>query len=160
MLSFRTVNSRASVGYRSGWQRHHLIPCQLAAHPEAGPVLASIAPYGFVFDDFARNGILLPASDAAARASGLPVHAGPHPGYNRRVAAIVTAIGQQAPHPLRRLARMLLLQTDLRARLALPQSLPVRIDIIDLSIDCDAHRRLDADVAAMLARFAQRDEIA
>lgn len=160
MLSFRSVNCRASVGYRSGWQRHHLIPRQLAAHADAGPVLATISPLGFSLDDFHRNGILLPGSDAAAQTSGLPVHTGPHPRYNRRVAAIVTAIGHQAAHPLRRLARIMLLQVDLRARLAEPHCLPVPIDTIDLSIDSEAHRRLDADVEAMLARFAQRGDIA
>lgn len=160
MLSFRSVNRRASVGYRSGWQRHHLIPRQLGNHPDAGPLLASLAPLGFAFDDFARNGVLLPANEAAARSSGLPLHAGPHPAYNRRVATIVTSIGRQTRHPLRRLAGIMLLQTDLRARLCEPQSLPMPIDIIDLSIDSDAHRRLDADVVALLARFAQTGDIA
>jgi hypothetical protein len=160
MLNFRSVNCRASVGYRNGWQRHHLIPRQLAHHRDAGPVLATLEPYGFSLDDYGRNGMLLPGSEPAARSSGLPVHAGPHPGYNRRVATMVVDIGEQSPHPLRRLARVMLLQKDLRRSLGLSRGLPAPIDLIDLSIDTEAHRRLDQEVEAMLARFALCPDIA
>ncbi len=159
MLNFRSVNRRASVGYRSGWQRHHLIPYRLAIDPRAGPVLAMLTVYGFSFDDFTRNGVLLPASEAAACRSGLPLHAGPHPRYTRNVAQIVTSIGAETAHPIRRLARIFLFQANLRKQLAVPVGLPTRIDRIDLSIDSEAHRRLDADVEVLLARFAQRADI-
>jgi hypothetical protein len=160
MLNFRSVNRRGAAGYLSGWQRHHLIPSELAASTETAHLLGSLTPYGFSLDDFARNGVLLPASEAAARASGLPFHAGPHPRYTRRVAKIVVSIGCETREPLRRLARVLLLQTDLRRQLAETTPQAVSIDVIDLSIDSDAHRRLDADVEALLARFAQRRDIA
>jgi hypothetical protein len=160
MLHFRSVNRRASVGYRNGWQRHHLIPRQLERHDAAGAVLGSLKPFGFVLDDYARNGMLLPASEAAGRASGLPIHGGPHPGYNRAVAQLVVAIGAQAPHPWRRLARIMLLQHDLRQTLSRVRDFPVMVDLIDLSIDSEAHRRLDADVEVLLARFALRENIA
>jgi A nuclease family of the HNH/ENDO VII superfamily with conserved AHH len=160
MLSFRSVNCRASAGYRNGWQRHHLIPRQLASHRDAGPVLATLAPFGFLLDDYGKNGMLLPGSEPAARASGLPVHAGPHPGYNRRVAAMIADIGQQSPHPLRRLARVMLLQKDLRRSLGQPLAMSAPIDLIDLSLDTEAHRRLDREVEAVLARFALSPDIA
>jgi A nuclease family of the HNH/ENDO VII superfamily with conserved AHH len=160
MLSFRSVNGRASVGYRNGWQRHHLIPRQLANHCDAGPVLASLEPFGFSLDDYAGNGMLLPGSELAARASGLPIHTGPHPGYNRRVAAMIADIGRQSAHPLRRFAPVMLLQKDLKQSLALPRGLPAPIDLIDLSMDSQAHRRLDAEVEAILARFALCADIA
>ena len=39
----------------------------------------------FGFDDFRRNGLLLPANDAAAIRLGLPLHRGPHHSYNELV---------------------------------------------------------------------------
>jgi A nuclease family of the HNH/ENDO VII superfamily with conserved AHH len=160
MLRFRSVNQRASVGYRNGWQRHHLIPQQIEGQGEAGNVIASIVRFGFSLDDFARNGMLLPGSEPVASASGLPVHAGPHPNYNRRVARLVAGIGEQTQHPVRRFAQILLLQRDLRRTLSQDVTSLVSVDLIDLSIDCEAHRRLDAEVEAILARFALGEDIA
>lgn len=37
------------------------------------------------FDDFRRNGLLLPANDQAAVRIGLPLHRGPHRSYNELV---------------------------------------------------------------------------
>ena len=37
------------------------------------------------FDDFRRNGLLLPANDSAAVRIGLPLHRGPHRTYNELV---------------------------------------------------------------------------
>jgi A nuclease family of the HNH/ENDO VII superfamily with conserved AHH len=159
MLSFRSVNCRASVGYRNGWQRHHLIPREMAQHNGAGPVLESLLPYGFSLDDFDRNGMLLPGSELAARNCGLPVHIGPHPAYNRRVAAMVVAIGSKSSHPLQCLARVMLLQNDLKRSLSQVQAAMMSVDFIDLSVDSAAHRQLDLEVEALLARFALRADI-
>ena len=43
------------------------------------------------FDDFRRNGLLLPANDAAAVRIGLPLHRGPHRDYN---ALVLERLGQ------------------------------------------------------------------
>ena len=43
------------------------------------------------FDDFRSNGLLLPASDAAALRLGLPLHRGPHRSYN---AMVIERVGQ------------------------------------------------------------------
>lgn len=43
------------------------------------------------FDDFRRNGLLLPANDSAAVKIGLPLHRGPHRDYN---AMVIERFGQ------------------------------------------------------------------
>lgn len=76
------------------------------------------------FDDFRRNGLLLPASEASALRTGLPLHRGPHRNYN---ALVIERVGQieagwrapgsrdEAGHEA--LARLALLQRALRRRL-------------------------------------------
>ncbi|MEQ1498055.1 MAG: AHH domain-containing protein [Novosphingobium sp.] len=46
------------------------------------------------FEDFRRNGLLLPANDQAASRIGLPLHRGPHRDYNAMVIERVGAIEQ------------------------------------------------------------------
>lgn len=78
------------------------------------------------FDDFRRNGLLLPASVSAALRIGLPMHRGPHPQYNNLVAERVGQIeadwsSVQARHPSDAnrdaVMRLSLLQGALRRRL-------------------------------------------
>jgi len=40
---------------------------------------------GFDFDDFEKNGVLLPATEQVAFETGQPLHRGPHPRYNQLV---------------------------------------------------------------------------
>lgn len=160
MLAFRSVNRPTAPDFRDGWQRHHLIPRQLADHGETATVLHAITRWGFAIDDFRANGILLPATCRESEISGLPIHAGPHPGYNRRVAQHISAIGRTVRHPLIRLARVRLLQAQLRATLTSPASAPVAIDLIDVSIDNDAHRAIDARVRILLDSLADASDSA
>lgn len=76
------------------------------------------------FDDFRRNGLLLPSSETAARRTGLPLHCGPHNDYNALVIERVGQIeaGWRKPGPRdadghEALARLALLQRALRRRL-------------------------------------------
>lgn len=84
-LSFRAVNRSDGAGYEPGLQRHHLLPRQLLTRVCFRPMLSALGRETLDFDDFRRNGLLLPANDQAARTIGLPLHRGPHRDYNAMV---------------------------------------------------------------------------
>jgi hypothetical protein len=78
------------------------------------------------FDDFRRNGLLLPATERSAVRIGLPLHRGPHRHYNEMVVERVgqveegwSALRQRAPEVAleQALMRLTLLQAALRRRL-------------------------------------------
>jgi hypothetical protein len=48
-------------------------------------LIAAVGGDSIGFDDFRRNGMLLPASEGVALRLGLPLHRGPHRDYNRLV---------------------------------------------------------------------------
>jgi hypothetical protein len=135
-LPFRSVNRPGLPGYQPGLQRHHLLPCQILVRRSFSPLLAALGSERIGFDDFRRNGLLLPANDTSAAWLGLPLHRGPHRTYNelvferlgrieaswslaRRVSADVAAIEA--------LARIALLQGALRRRL-LAEGRPFRLN--------------------------------
>jgi len=91
-LPFRAVNRAGHPGHDSGLQRHHLLPRQLVAEPGLVRLFDRLGRETIGFDDFRRNGLLLPASEQAARILGLPLHRGPHRHYNRMVIERVGAI--------------------------------------------------------------------
>lgn len=79
-----------------------------------------------IFDDFRVNGLLLPSTESAALAVGMPLHRGPHPTYNGIVIARVGRIEaswskSRLRDPLKAAResryRLSLLQTALRRRL-------------------------------------------
>lgn len=125
------VNRRDRPGHDPGLQRHHLLPCQIFRQPGLHLLLDRIGSERLGFDDFRRNGLLLPASDAAAIRIGLPLHRGPHSRYN---AMVIERVGQveagwsamrpRAPDRAldEALARLGLLQRALRRRLLAPAS--------------------------------------
>ena len=84
-LPFRAVNRRDRPGHEPGLQRHHILPRQLLGRACFAPMLAQLGPERLAFDDFRRNGLLLPANDRTALAIGLPLHRGPHRTYNELV---------------------------------------------------------------------------
>lgn len=125
-LPFRAVNRSGSPGYQSGLQRHHLLPRQFIAHRSFTPLIAALGTERIGFDDFRRNGLLLPASDAAALRLGLPLHRGPHRSYNElvfervgQIEAHWSAVRPRAPEVAlaEALERLALLQSALRRRL-------------------------------------------
>lgn len=107
-------------------QRHHLLPRQLLSSSCLAPFLERIGRERVGFDDFRRNGLLLPCTDRAAMGFGLPLHRGPHRSYN---AMVFERVGQiecgwakrrlRAPEEAleEALMRLALLQRALRRRL-------------------------------------------
>lgn len=107
-------------------QRHHLLPRQLLSAKAYGRLFDAIGHERIGFDDFRRNGLLLPAEDAAAMRIGLPLHRGPHKIYNCMVAERVGQVEASWAFWRRRspqrateeaLMRLELLQRALRRRL-------------------------------------------
>jgi len=81
-LAFRAVNRRDRPDYDPGLQRHHILPRQILSRACFRPLLQALGRDRLAFDDFRRNGLLLPANDQAAVRIGLPLHRGPHREYN------------------------------------------------------------------------------
>lgn len=131
MLPFGSVNVAGRAGYSPGLQRHHIIPRQLLGSPSLCRMIARLGLDRLGFHDFRRNGLLLPASEAAALRIGLPLHRGPHRGYNELV---LQRAGQIEAHwtrqraagsrfaDLEALMRFDLLQRALRRRLLNPRA--------------------------------------
>lgn len=125
-LPFRAVNRHDRPGHQPDMQRHHLLPCQLLARPAFADMFRALGSERVGFDDFRRNGLLLPASVAAALRCGLPLHRGPHRDYNGMVAERVGQIEASWVRDAARdsraagaaaIMRMDLLQRALRRRL-------------------------------------------
>jgi hypothetical protein len=107
-------------------QRHHLLPRALLSARWFGALFDWIGPERLGFDDFRRNGLLLPCTEHAAIGMGLPLHRGPHGDYN---AMVIERVGQieggwaerRAARPddalEEALMRLTLLQAALRRRL-------------------------------------------
>jgi hypothetical protein len=107
-------------------QRHHLLPRELLSARCFGPLFERIGRDRLGFEDFRRNGLLLPATERSAIHVGLPLHRGPHRDYNAMVCERVGTIeGRWAGRRLQRpdealeeaLMRLTVLQGALRRRL-------------------------------------------
>ena len=125
-LPFRAVNTHGRADFRPDMQRHHLLPRQLLGTDGLGAMLASLGLERIGFDDFRRNGLLLPSTTDAALRAGLPLHRGPHRDYNgmvlERVGQIEADWSRTSPRhatvaTLDAIARLDLLQRALRRRL-------------------------------------------
>jgi hypothetical protein len=66
-------------------QRHHLLPRQLISARSFTRLFDRLGRERIGFDDFRRNGLLLPCNEPAALRFGLPLHRGPHRDYNAMV---------------------------------------------------------------------------
>lgn len=128
-LSFRAVNRRDSHGFEPGLQRHHLLPVQLVGTSGLNRLFDRLGRERIGFDDFRRNGLLLPAEEQAARLLGLPLHRGPHRQYNQmvmeRVGTIEARWARESPKAAdaaldEALFRLGVLQNALRRRLLSP----------------------------------------
>jgi hypothetical protein len=92
------------------------------------------------FDDFRRNGLLLPASGESALRLRLPLHRGPHRSYNELVAERVgqiehdwSRLRHRAPEVAgeQALMRLELLQRALRRRLLAAERPRIRLNLKD-----------------------------
>ena len=90
-LSFRAVNRPDNPDFDPGLQRHHLLPRQLLSCRAFTPLFEALGRSKVDFEDFRRNGLLLPANDSAVLKIGLPLHRGPHRNYN---AMVIVRVGQ------------------------------------------------------------------
>ena len=89
-LPFRCVNMRGAPGYDPSLQRHHLLPVQLLSRRCFGALFDTIGRDTVGFEDFRRNGMLLPAKEEAVWRTLLPLHRGPHHDYN---CMVMTRVG-------------------------------------------------------------------
>lgn len=128
-IRFSAVNRRGAPDYDPGLQRHHLLPRQILSRRCFGRLFEQIGRERTGFDDFRRNGLLLPASQTAALRFGLPLHRGPHRRYNAMVIDCIgriemdwAALRPRAPETAvaDALWRLGLLQSALRRRLLNP----------------------------------------
>lgn len=133
-LPLAAVNRPGEAGYSPELQRHHLLPRQALGERSFQALRDALGPAQLGFDDFRRNGILLPASENGVRRLGLPLHLGPHRDYNRmvieRIGCIEAAWSRERLRDRRAaraaaLMRVRLVQTALRRRILDTRS-PVR----------------------------------
>jgi hypothetical protein len=105
------------------------------------------------FDDFRRNGLLLPAREDAAQLLGLPLHRGPHRIYNelvkQRVGTIEARWSRERASDSDRalgeaLFRLGLLQGALRRRLLSPSARRMVLNRKDPAVSLPAFDDLDA----------------
>lgn len=93
-LPFRAVNRIGTPTYDPALQRHHLLPCQLLSFPCFARLFDRLGLWRIGFDDFRRNGLLLPSREEAAVRLAMPLHRGPHRDYNEMVIEKVGRIEQ------------------------------------------------------------------
>ena len=136
-LAFRAVNRPGQPGYQPAMQRHHLLPRQLLGCSAFARMFAALGLKRMGFDDFRRNGLLLPSSEEAVERVRLPLHRGPHNSYNAMVEQRVGQIEADWETARARdcraareqaLMRLDLLQSALRRRLLMAQELPIRLN--------------------------------
>lgn len=156
-LPFRAVNRRGAPGHDPGLQRHHILPRQMLSRRCFGAMFDCVGRPDVGFDDFRRNGILLPARDEAVWRTLLPLHRGPHRDYNamvmERVGQIEGCWARKRIHdPWRAredaLMRLGLLQKALRRRL-LDQSRPLLLNARDPAACRPDFTHLDAMAEAL-----------
>lgn len=175
MTRFSMINRKNGDGYNPRYQRHHLIPLQAASMPEVRGPLDEIAgagrirgrirgegkdersgSYGFDFDNFETNGVLLPSDEAMALKTGHPLHRGPHPRYNKLVIErlrLIIRLSNGIENRIQRRVffrlRMKLLQSTLR-RALVGSPLPVfRLNKRDPGLSSSAFIGLDSCVDAL-----------
>ncbi|MBA4748491.1 MAG: AHH domain-containing protein [Sphingopyxis sp.] len=76
----------------AGFQRHHLVPLEIANRRQFAALFAALEGEGLRLGQFAHNGLHLPAREDVAAELGHALHRGPHPAYTDVVAARIEAI--------------------------------------------------------------------
>lgn len=138
-MPFAAVNRPGRPGHTPDLQRHHLLPRQAIGWPPLQRLFEVLGRERVGFDDFRRNGMLLPSRESAVLRLGLPLHLGPHRDYNRMVIERLGIIEagwsrqrarNEASANATALMRIGLLQAALRRRI-LDQARPVRFNRAD-----------------------------
>lgn len=93
----RTFTRLSGARAIAGFQSHHLIPVAVFASRSFANAFDLVRLNGFDVRYFPRNGLFLPATEAVAIQSGLPLHRGPHRRYNDLVAHRIAAIFRDFP---------------------------------------------------------------
>ncbi len=153
MTRFSMVNRKGGSDHNPHYQRHHLIPLQAGTISDLRGPLNEMASGGFDFDDFERNGVLLPSDEKLALQTGRPLHRGPHPHYNELVIErlfLIKQLGARIENTSKRRVffhlRMRLLQAALR-RALVGSALPVfRLNKKDPGLSSAAFADLDSCV--------------
>lgn len=156
MTRFSMVNRKDRGGYNPYYQRHHLIPLQAASISNIREPLDKMIRGGFDFDDFEKNGVLLPSDEQIAFATRQPLHRGPHPRYNELVIErliLIIRLCNRIDNGVQRKAffrlRIGLLQSVLR-RALVGSILPVlRLNKRDPGLSSSAFAELDSCVDAL-----------
>lgn len=156
MTLFSMINRKNRGGYHPHYQRHHLIPLQVASISTIREPLDKIGSAGFDFDDFEKNGVLLPSDEKIAFETGRSLHRGPHPRYNMLVIerlSLIIQLSNQIENDVQRKVffrlRIALLQSVLR-RALVGSALPVfRLNKKDPSLPSSAFAELDSSVDAL-----------
>ncbi|RYY33712.1 MAG: hypothetical protein EOP59_17270 [Sphingomonadales bacterium] len=84
-MPFAAVNRPGQPVHSGDLQRHHLLPRQAIDWPGLQRLFDCLGRERIGFDDFRRNGLLLPSRESAVLRLGLPLHLGPHRDYNQMV---------------------------------------------------------------------------
>ncbi|MEC7422875.1 MAG: AHH domain-containing protein [Pseudomonadota bacterium] len=131
-VPFSAVNRCGMPGHDPALQKHHLLPCQLLSRSCFAAMFETLDARRIGFNDFRRNGLLLPAREEAAQRLALPLHRGPHRTYNQMVIQRVGEIerGWSRLAAETALMRLALLQRALRRRL-LDHRRPLRLNRSD-----------------------------
>jgi len=133
-----------------------LIPLQAASIPEIHEPLNEIGRAGFEFDNFDKNGVLLPSDEQMALQTGRPLHRGPHPRYNQLVIErllLIIRLSNQIDNQVQRKVffrlRIAILQSVLRKALV-GSVLPVfRLNRKDPGLSSSDFAQLDSCVDAL-----------
>ena len=75
-IPFRAVNRRGTPTFDPALQRHHLLPRQLLSFPCFTRLVDALGLRRIGFDDFRRNGLLLPVREEVAVRLGMPLNRG------------------------------------------------------------------------------------
>jgi hypothetical protein len=152
---FSNTNIRGAPGFRDGWQRHHLIPQQCKTDPQTRLLMMVMIGLGFCFNDFPRNGILLPNTYAQSAIFNLPYHSGSHREYNAMVIGMMTSLTSHLnfvsdlSDAQRALSLIRHTQASLRVRMY--QERPISIDKIGVPRVVRGKSSIDRAIETMLS---------
>jgi A nuclease family of the HNH/ENDO VII superfamily with conserved AHH len=149
-IPFAAVNHRSMANYREGWVRHHLHPLQCLREAQLRPFLLAMRDDGYLIDDFATNGILLPTLPSQSILTGQPLHAGGHPNYNAQILDELNFIrvfceSVRSDSQRRKMAMRALRGSQERAHRAIARQRSGHVDRVKLrgKTDVDLDRTLD-----------------